>query len=409
LSNSISINLLGISIYKIYNIQSGVPMPSMRRFKTDYLGVFYIMGKAVATGKPEKIFMIRYRKDGRLIEEKAGRQFQDNMTAAKAARLRAERIEGKSLSNKARREEKARQNEIREWTIKRLWKEYIDTKPQTKGFIVDDQRFKNHLEPVLGNKRLEDLDPLSLDRLRVNLLKTKAPQTVKSIMALLKRISNFARNKRLCKGIDFKIILPKVFNIKTEFLTEDQLKALFKAIDEDPHPYAGPLMRMALFTGMRRGELFKLTWDDVDLERDFIRIRNPKGGVDQTIPLNENARGVLMALPKTDSPFVFPGRHGGEMIDINHRIKTIKEKAGLPKEFRALHGLRHTYASMLASSGKVDLYVLQKLLTHKNPIMTQRYAHLRDEALKKASALAGELMNGALKEDKEETKVVPLG
>ena len=47
-----------------------------------------------------------------------------------------------------------------------------------------------------------------------------------------------------------------------------------------------------------------------------------------------------------------------------------------------MHGLRHAYASMLASSGKVDMYVLQKLMTHKSPSMTQRYAHLRDEALK---------------------------
>jgi integrase len=48
---------------------------------------------------------------------------------------------------------------------------------------------------------------------------------------------------------------------------------------------------------------------------------------------------------------------------------------------------------MLASSGKVDLYTLQKLLTHKSPAMTQRYAHLRDEALKKASALAGDIIS----------------
>ena len=53
---------------------------------------------------------------------------------------------------------------------------------------------------------------------------------------------------------------------------------------------------------------------------------------------------------------------------------------------------RHTYASMLASSGQVDLYTLQKLLTHKTAAMTQRYAHLRDEALRRASDLAGNLI-----------------
>ena len=50
---------------------------------------------------------------------------------------------------------------------------------------------------------------------------------------------------------------------------------------------------------------------------------------------------------------------------------------------------------MLVSSGKVDLYTLQKLLTHKSPVMTQRYAHLRDEALKNASTLAGQIIDAA--------------
>jgi len=86
-------------------------------------------------------------------------------------------------------------------------------------------------------------------------------------------------------------------------------------------------------------------------------------------------------------------------------VNEIKKKAGLPKDFRPLHGLRHVFASMLASSGKVDMYALQKLLTHKSPSMTQRYAHLRDETLKRASALAGDLINQVLK--KEET-IVPL-
>jgi integrase len=73
-------------------------------------------------------------------------------------------------------------------------------------------------------------------------------------------------------------------------------------------------------------------------------------------------------------------------------IARIKNNAELPDGFRPLHGLRHVYASMLASSGKVEMYTLQKLLTHKSPIMTQRYAHLRDETLKRASEVAGDIV-----------------
>jgi integrase len=130
----------------------------------------------------------------------------------------------------------------------------------------------------------------------------------------------------------------------------------------------------------------------VDLERDFIHIRDPKGRVDQKIPLNTSARELLTNHPRTGSPYVFPGRGGHRRIDINKQVSRIKEAAGLPKDFRALHGLRHVYASMLASSGQVDLYTLQKLLTHKSPGMTMRYAHLRDEALRRASDLAGDLL-----------------
>lgn len=375
-------------------------MATMRRFRTDYVGVYYIVGSAIATGKPEKIFYIRYRRDGKLIEEKAGRQLQDNITPAKAARIRAERIEGKSLSNKARREKKRQEKEIQNWTIARLWKEYIETKPKTKGIIVDDQRFKNHLEPILGDKKLEELAPLDLDRLRIRLLREKAPQTVKSIMALLKRISNFAKNKRLARGIDFKIILPKVSNQKTEFLTGGQLKGLLDAIEKDTNPYAGPIMLTALYTGMRKSEILRLEWRDIDFEHEFIHIRGPKGGQDQKIPLNDASKAVFDKLPRTHN-LVFPGLHG-QRTGLYHAINEIKKKAGLPADFRPLHGLRHHYASMLASSGKVDMYVLQKLLTHKTPTMTQRYAHLRDEALKKASSLAGELVTEAIKQTKKE-------
>jgi hypothetical protein len=69
-------------------------MPVQKRFKTNYPGVYYVKGTAIGTGKPEKIYYIRYRKRGKLIEEKAGRQFQNDMTPARAAQLRAKRIEG---------------------------------------------------------------------------------------------------------------------------------------------------------------------------------------------------------------------------------------------------------------------------------------------------------------------------
>jgi integrase len=105
---------------------------------------------------------------------------------------------------------------------------------------------------------------------------------------------------------------------------------------------------------------------------------------------------VLESRPGTDCPFVFQGRGGRQRKDINKLVGSIKEKAGFPKDFRTVHGLRHVRASMLASGGEVDMYILQKRLTHRSPQMTMRYAYLRNETLKRASDVAGEVISEVL-------------
>jgi integrase len=92
-------------------------------------------------------------------------------------------------------------------------------------------------------------------------------------------------------------------------------------------------------------------------------------------------------------------------VDIKKAVLTIKRAAGIPDSFRALHGLRHVYASMLASSGKVDMYTLQKLMTHKSADMTQRYAHLRDESLTRAGQVVDDIFNGM---EEDQKKVVSI-
>ena len=375
-------------------------MPVQKRHKTKYPGVYYIVGSARGSTKKERIYYIVYRKAGKLIEEKAGRQFQDDMTPARAAQVRTMRVCGNQLSNKERREaEKAKElAEAGRWTIDRLWQEYKSQKFDSKSLQTDNGRYCMYLETIFGNKEPKDLIQLDVDRIRIKLLKSKKPQTVKHILALLKRIVNFGVKKGICEGMPFQIEMPQVNNLKTEDLTPEQLTQLLEAIDQDTNIQAANLMKLALFTGMRRGEMFKLKWKDVDFERGFLHIRDPKGGPDQKIPLNEPAKKLLKSHEKTGSKFVFPGHGGGQRVTISKAVNRIKTRANLPKDFRPLHGLRHTYASMLASSGQVDMYTLQKLLTHKSPIMTQRYAHLRDETLRKASNLAGDIISQAVKQ-----------
>ena len=365
----------------------------MGRIKTRYPGVYYREAQRIGSRGKEKVFYIVIKKDGKVIEEKVGRQYADNMTEAKASRIRAERIEGKRIS---RKEERLlgtlRKQEC--WTINHLWEEYKRCKT-IKGISMDESRFQKYLKQI-GEKEPQQISPLEVNSLRMKLLKSLKPQTVKHVLVLLKRIVNFGINNQLCPGLYFKVEMPKFDNQKTEDLSPEQLNNLLEAIEEEKHIQAANLVKMVLFTGMRRGELFSLKWSDVDFERGFITIQDLKGVIKQVIPLNDTAQKLLENHPRTESEYVFPGRDGKQRTDIRRPVNRIKKRAGLPKDFRPLHGLRHVYASMLASSGEVDMYTLQRLLTHKSPLMTQRYAHLRDETLKRASNLAGELISQAV-------------
>ncbi|MBL7175277.1 MAG: tyrosine-type recombinase/integrase [Desulfobacteraceae bacterium] len=384
-------------------------MPAKERFKTKYPGVTFIEGTFLYNGKPERIYNIRYRKDGKSIEEKIGRQ-SEGMTPARAALKRADRISGKELSNKERRQNEDAKKKADEgrWTIDKLWNSYKEERTENKSLKIDAGRYEKFLKDPFGKKEPEEILMLDVDKLRLRILKKKSPQTVVHILNLLERIVNYGYKRGLCDRLKFHIQKPRLNNIKTEDLTADQLEALLQAIDADENIQAKNLMKMALFSGMRRGELFKLKWADVDFNRGFITIKDPKGGPDQVIPLNDGSRDLLESHVRTKSEYVFPGRGGRQRVDSNKQVNRIKKRAGLPKDFRPLHGLRHVYASMLASSGEVDLFTIQKLLTHKDPRMTQRYAHLKDQALKDASQVAGDIVNGAMKGKKEDQKVVNL-
>ncbi len=378
-------------------------MPANERFKTKYPGVTFITGKS-SNGKFEKIYYIRYRKNNKLIEEKAGRQYQDDMTPAKAAGIRASRIEGDKTNAEKRAEEKAlKEAEKGRYTIDKLWAEYSLNRTPGRSLYTDQNRYEKYIKPEFGAKEPQDLIKLDVDRVRIKLLKKKSPQTVKHVLNLLTWIINYGTKNGLCPGVAFHIQKPTVNNIKTEDLTQEQLNNLLKTIDADPNKIVGGMMKMALYTGMRRGEMFKLEWTDVNLDSGFIFIRDPKGGIDQKIPINDLARGLLESLPRT-SKYVFPGEDGKIRKTTGKAAKRIRKDAELPKDFRPLHGLRHVYASMLASSGNVDMYVLQRLLTHKSPVMTQRYAHLRDEALKAGAGQVDDIFKKQAKEAEEKQK-----
>lgn len=381
-----------------------------KRIKTPYPGVYYRQAKRMGGKGTERVYYIVFKKNGKVHEEKVGRQFVDDITPARAARIRSERIEGKRLSRKEIKEKQAavKAKKMAKWTIGRLFDSYMKSRKEGKSKGIDRGRYGKYLEKRFSKKEPNEITILDIQKLKNGLRrKNLSPQTQKHVLNLLTWIINYGVKNGLCEGLPFKIKKPTVNNEVTEYLTDDQLRRLMDTIKADPNVQVANMMVLALYTGMRRGELFRLQWDDINFDQGFIHIRDPKGGIDQKIPLNTMALELLESHPRSESLYVFPGKYGGQRVSVQAAVKKIKKNAGLPDKFRPLHGLRHAFATNLASSGKIDLYTLQKLLTHKDGRMTQRYAHLRDEALKRASNLAGDIIQQAISGDSND-KVISL-
>ena len=131
-----------------------------------------------------------------------------------------------------------------------------------------------------------------------------------------------------------------------------------------------PLLAVALLTGMRRGELLALTWANVDLAQGLIYITQSKSGKPREIPMAPNLRDILASIEPQDPErkiFDIP------LITLKRQFSKAISAAGI-SGFR-FHDLRHTFAShFIMKTG--NLPVLQKILGHASPIMTQKYAHL---------------------------------
>jgi integrase len=280
-----------------------------------------------------------------------------------------------------------------------VWARYISwAKGEKKTWITDEFNYRKHLEPRFGKKRLDAIAPIDIERMKLELKKSVNKNgkpytlaTIKHQLVLLKRLYNLAKKWGVYEGpnpID-RVEIPRLDNHKTEYMHEDEVSRLLETLEKWPCRMSAAFVKFTMLTGMRRGELFKLTWDDVDFERGMVRLREPKGGKTQTIPVSHMALDVLRGTEATSS-YVFPGKNGEQRTDFKGPWRRIRKAAGLPENFR-FHGLRHHFASTLVSNG-VDLCIVQALLTHKDSRTTQRYAHLAPGVLKEAAIKSGRML-----------------
>lgn len=226
-----------------------------------------------------------------------------------------------------------------------------------------------------------------------------APKTALDIVKLIGRLYSYAiedTNPPLYVGANpyLRFKAPKVNNLVTNDLTLAESKRLIEVLEHWENRPAALAFKLCLMTGKRTGEVFPLVWRNVDLEAGFIRfiVKSQTQDDIQHYPISPGVRAIFedaLKLSVEGSGLVFPSEVG-KIILYPKIWARIKVRARIPLETRA-HDLRHTFASRLLSSGKATLAEVQKLLNHKSPQMTERYAHLADEAMKRAAYAADEI------------------
>lgn len=165
---------------------------------------------------------------------------------------------------------------------------------------------------------------------------------------------------------------------RKDFLMPEEVKALIETCEE----HIRPIVTVAVHTGMRWGEVSRLTWERVDLENGTALLPETKNYEDREVPLNQSAREAIAGLAAgSKEGFVFINPKTAEPFDtIRSPFKRALKAAGITRSF-SFHGLRHTAASLMVMAG-VDLRTVGEILGHKSFAMTMRYAHLAPNHLK---------------------------
>jgi integrase len=270
--------------------------------------------------------------------------------------------------------------------IDSAWDKYLKhVKVNKKSWSDDNTRWELHIRPKLSGLKMDKVTSNQIQSIIDSMISTHSPATRKQVLQLINRIYNWSRHQGYYKGGNpcSGLNIPKFDNKMTESLTESEFRRLIDVLDTEPNERASLIIRYALYSGKRKGEILRLKWEDVDDKMNGtiqVTYRNTKNTETQTLPVNAECMKILdRARELRVSDYVFPCSTGRYYYSFNRTWFRIRKRAGISVRF---HDLRHTYASFLISSGKVSLYELQSLLGHKSVHLTQRYAHLLRETHK---------------------------
>jgi integrase len=272
----------------------------------------------------------------------------------------------------------------------------------------DRSMIERDIKPVLGKHKVADLQFVHVDQLH-RAISSRAPFRANRVLALLSKMFSLAirwrwRFDNPCRGVE-----RNHENRRERYLGPAELARLAAALEAHPERTSVNLVRFLLLTGSRFGEATHATWDQFDLERGvWIKpSAHTKQKRDHRAPLSAPALALIAEMKAANgpSPYLFAGppktdKAGKPITTIKTTWRSICRQAGL--EGTRVHDLRHTYASVLASSG-LSLPVIGALLGHTQPQTTARYAHLLDDPLRQATERAAAVITASTTAD-----VLPL-
>jgi integrase len=365
-------------------IQSRTPGVRFREHPTRRHGV-----------KRDRYFSIYYKSHGKRREEglgwasegwnesKAGKVLADLKTAQRTGEGPQTLGERRELEKQKRETaEREKRKQAREAvTFKAVFDQYLEAAKTIKdSWGREEELFRLWIDPAIGKRPLKDIVPLHLESIRKSMKDAGAAErSFEYVFAVIRQTFHYANRNRIFDGPCPKVAKVKYDNRRTRFLTRKEADTLLEALAKKSKAVRD-LAALSLHTGMRAGEIFGLTWGDVDLERGTLTLRDTKNSETRTVFLNRTARTVFENRKrKGPEDLVFPDAKGKRQVQVSKTFNRVIEglgfNTGLPDPRRRVcfHTLRHTHASWLVEAG-IPLYAVRECLGHKSISMTERYS-----------------------------------
>lgn len=347
-----------------------------------------------------------------------------------AARREAERLRAVVLTGGDPQGEKASRRKA--MTMSELATAFLEDHVALKRKSATKDSYESVLNravlPTLGTRKAADIRQQDIAKLHRD--KRASPSQANRIVAIVSSMFGFAERQGIIpKGTNPATHVEKFVEGKRErMLTADELLRLGAALRDAEtigvpwklregakakhrpkgemrtviSPHAVAALRLLLFTGCRLREILHLKWNEVDFDRGVLILTEHKTSRrtgTKVVVLNAPAIQVLAAVERVGA-YVIAGDTAGEKdekprSDLKRPWSLVTTAAGL-SDLR-IHDLRHNFASFGAGGG-MGLPIIGKLLGHAQAATTQRYAHLADDPLRKASNTIGSALAAALGE-----------